>query len=241
MVGSHSKQSGVEGDIRAFDLVIDYVRTSIRSGVLSAGDQLPAERKLAERLGISRASVREGIRVLQALGMVGAAGPGPYGGVRLRSQPGNELANIFEMWSALRHIDVGESVVFRELIEGWACSVAVSTEESESVLANLEQITKEMAQTYDQAGYLALDAEFHYNVVRCSGNQLAALVASAVRQSVLGHMREALQHVRDWPEVRRRLTAEHRGIYRALAAGDGNAAKEAVSTHIRTFYQGYFS
>lgn len=232
-----------EGDLRAFQVVTESIKTAIKSGDIRPGHELPAERKIADALGVSRPSVREGLRVLEALGIVSiTSGLGPSGGVTIRDEPGRELAEVFAMWSALEHVDIAESVAFREAVEGWACTTtSTSSTEGASALRNLDRISREMLSTEDRAEYLELDADFHYEVVRSSGNRLAALVASAVRASIRMHMDRVTAAVGDWEDTRERLTEQHRGIYEALRDGNGETARRRVLEHVRGFYHGHLS
>ena len=62
----------------AYTIVLDWLEAELRSGAVAVGDKLPGERTLAERFGISRASVREATRMLEAMGLIRAsAGSGP--------------------------------------------------------------------------------------------------------------------------------------------------------------------
>lgn len=231
------------GNQRAFEVVTAAVKEAIKSGQARRGDALPAERAMAEALGVSRASVREGIRVLEAMGIVQiSSGLGPGGGVHIRQGPGGQLAEIIEMWSSLEHIDVSETIAFREAIESWACQS--NKPGSKSRLAAMEQmglIVDRMATTADRGAYLDLDADFHSELVRSSGNRLAALVATAVRASIRGHMEQAASKVSDWDRARDALTEEHRAIHLALGKGELERASILVLRHVRAFYRDYLS
>ena len=70
---------------KPYQLVIDHIKDDILNGVLKPGDRLPGERELAEQLGISRNSVREGLRILENMGVTASRhGAGHY--VSLRSR-----------------------------------------------------------------------------------------------------------------------------------------------------------
>lgn len=232
-----------QGGLRAFEIVTESIKRAIRSGGARPGDALPAERRVAEALGVSRASVREGFRVLEALGVVRiTSGQGPSGGVHIQHGPGDQLAEIFELWSALEHIDIAETVAFREAIEGWACrSISTGSSERVEALERMGEICDEMARTPDRKAYLDLDADFHYELVRSSDNRLAALVATAVRYSIRGHMETAAASVADWDKARDALTEEHRTIHGALHRGEGDLAGDLVVRHVRAFYHSYIS
>ena len=66
---------------RTYDVVLTWLETGLRTGQLRVGQRLPSERSLAERFGISRGSVREAIRELDAMGLVrSGVGSGPNAG-----------------------------------------------------------------------------------------------------------------------------------------------------------------
>ena len=76
----------------AYTVVLDWLEQQLRSGGLRVGDKLPAERALAEDFGISRASVREAVRILAAMGLVRTAtGSGPQSGATVISNPSAAL------------------------------------------------------------------------------------------------------------------------------------------------------
>ena len=77
----------------AYTLVLDWIEAQLRTGHLNVGDKLPGERHLAEQFGISRASVREAVRILDVMGLVrSATGSGPSSGAVVISEPSSALA-----------------------------------------------------------------------------------------------------------------------------------------------------
>lgn len=228
--------------LRTFEVVIQRIHQAIADGELRPGDRLPSERDLSSALGVSRTSVREAIRVLEALGIVKVrVGSGPDHGVSIREQPGNELIDLFGMWVALQHIDIEDLVGFRAAVEGWACSVEPLESAASDALRNLSSITSAMTETTSKEKYLELDTEFHQELVRFSGNRLAAIVNAAVRGSIRSHMEAAFERLEDWSTERNQLTREHQAIYDHLEAGRQERAREAVIAHVRRFYSSYVS
>jgi DNA-binding FadR family transcriptional regulator len=229
---------------RAFEDVLAQIRTAIQDGYLKPGDRLPTERDLADSLSVSRTSVREAIRVLEAFGIVKVrVGAGPEQGVTISTHPGDELVDLFAIWTALQHIRLEHLIQFREAIEGWACSKAdpgyLSADGVTAALENLEELTRRMRQTKSKDAYLELDTAFHIEVVRFAGNPLASIVISAVRGSIKSHMLAAFERIDHWDEERQLLTAEHTALAQLLRQGEANLAREAVTQHVRRFYSTY--
>ncbi|MEQ8833424.1 MAG: GntR family transcriptional regulator [Miltoncostaeaceae bacterium] len=214
--------------------VAHRIREAIIAGHLAPGDPLPTERELAESFEVSRASVREALRALQAEGLVAASGPP----ARTVVVPGAAAHARDALVTLLRlnGVGVGDLMSFRTLLE---CeSVAAAAEaprgpwftEAHIALAAMRDRTQS-AEEYDRA-----DLHFHMALAQGSGNAALYLVMQALRGAVAKHLLEHLTSRPDLPTTLARLTAEHGAILTAIEAGDGAAAQRLVRNHIRAFY-----
>src|SRR5664279_1952725 len=96
---------------RTYELVLDRIEEQIASGRLQIGDRLPAERDLAAALGVSRAAVREALRVLHALGVVSqGTGSGPDAGTVLNAAPGDALTRLIRLHVLMASVGSGDVV-----------------------------------------------------------------------------------------------------------------------------------
>jgi DNA-binding FadR family transcriptional regulator len=221
---------------RIFKEVLGQLEAAIVAGRLVAGDRLPSERELAQQFAVSRTSVREALRVLEALGVVRVR-PGPEHGATLVDAGGTALRDVLQFQLALRHISIASLVEFRLVIESWAASAA-AIRSGEGEFGELERLAEEMkAPGLEPQPWQALDVSFHVEIARLSGNELLALVLEALRSSTQRVMNEAIDAAGDWKAVRRRLVREHDEILAAIAAGDGEAASRRVVAHIERFYR----
>jgi DNA-binding transcriptional MocR family regulator len=94
-----------------YTVVLDWLEERLRSGEISVGDKLPGERHLAEEFGISRASVREAIRILDAMGLVrSSTGSGPNAGAIVIAEPSAALGWALRMHVANRSLRIGDLV-----------------------------------------------------------------------------------------------------------------------------------
>ena len=104
---------------RSYSIVLETFERRLRLGELRVGDKLPSERELAARHGISRPSVREGLRVLNALGLIrSSTGSGPKSGAIIISEPSDALSWALRMHIATRSLPVKDVVSTRLLLEG---------------------------------------------------------------------------------------------------------------------------
>ena len=207
--------------------VVSHVRGLIERGELRPGDRLPAERDLAIRIGVSRPTVRAGLRALAAMGVVRSRhGSGTYipdGPPTLGSEPLSFLAALHgftreEMYEARRILEVG------------AAGLAAERATSEQVATMAEEVASLFASMNDPQGFLRHDIEFHRAIAAGSGNPIVATLVEMVSALYYERRRQTAGRASD-----RNLhdAAEaHRRIYQAVRARDANAAREAMNAHL---------
>ena len=219
---------------RAFEEILDQLEEAILAGQLSVGDKLPPERELAARLGVSRTSVREALRVLEALGLVDVR-RGAEHGVRLREEPGNAFVDVLRFLIALRHLTEETVLEFRLVLQVWAAGRAAERRE-DGLLGQLGGIVEQMeANPLDPIQFRSVDIDFHSTLVRAGENELATLMFEAIRHSTEQMILDALLHEQDWDSLRQRLTAEHRAILTAIEGGAADASKLLGEDHTGGF------
>jgi GntR family transcriptional repressor for pyruvate dehydrogenase complex len=215
---------------RAFELILGELEASISAGALEAGDRLPAERDLAARFGVSRASVREAIRVLEAMGVVSVR-RGAEHGVVLRHEPGNAFGPVLRLLVALRHVSLDDAIEFRVMVEAGAARRLAQVEGGGAPLGEL--LDRMEARATKQHEFHALDATFHVTLVRSAGNALLDLVEDAVDGLLRKVITDLALIAWDWEAIRPQLIAEHRALHDAIVTGDGELAAALVTKHIR--------
>ena len=216
---------------RAFEAILHQMKEAIAAGTLRAGSRLPSERDLAVQFGVSRASVREALRVLEALGLVGTR-RGADNGAVLLSEPGNAFTTVLDLLVALRHVPLADVVEFRVMLETNAVRRLASHHSAD--LETLRSLLDRMADpSLDQASFHQLDASFHVTLVRSAGNRLVNLVETAADSTLRALVADVALVANDWSAVRPRLMAEHQAIYDAVAAADPALAEERTAEHIR--------
>jgi GntR family transcriptional regulator, transcriptional repressor for pyruvate dehydrogenase complex len=204
---------------RRYEAVVRQILALIGRGEIAPGSRLPAERDLAERLGVSRNVLREAFRVLEARGIVrsragggryvradNAAAALPAEGIVLRLEQG-VIADILES---------------RELLEVQAARLAAQR-------ASDEQVRAVTAAWRDSGSSWEDNVGFHVAVAAATGNfmleRMMRLQMELLREV---HQRD---HYRS-PRTAAELLAEHRSIADAIAAGDADDAEAAVRRHL---------
>ena len=221
---------------RTHELVLERIEEQIVAGNLRVGDRLPAERDLAAQLGVSRSSIREAVRILEAQGVLrSGVGTGPDSGTVVSALPAEALTRVLRLHLALSNFDLAELVEARVTLERSSARLAAGGA-SEQDLAVLDGLLEQMADpALSREAFNDLDTAFHVALARASHNRLVSDVTVALRNSLRTDIHTAFGRLDDWPAVRAGLVADHTAIADALRARDPDAAAERVERHIRGF------
>src|SRR5881392_1270635 len=120
-----SDHVGYHVHMRTHELVLRWIENKLSDGELVIGARLPGERSMAEQLQVSRTSVREAVRILEAMGVVRAGvGSGKDAGTVVIAEPGSALGSTLRLHVATRHLPVADIVETRVLLESWAAERA---------------------------------------------------------------------------------------------------------------------
>jgi GntR family transcriptional repressor for pyruvate dehydrogenase complex len=207
--------------------VIEHVRRLIANGDLKPGDRLPAERDLATQLGVSRPTIRAGLRGLAAMGVVHSRhGSGTYipsGPPRLDSEPLSFLA-------ALHGFTREEMYEARRVLEVSAAGLAAERSTAEHLASIAEEVASLFAAMNDPQEFLVHDIRFHRAVASASGNPILASLVEMVSALYYERRRDTAARATD-----RNLhdAAElHRRIYQAIRSRHVEQAKVLMNEHL---------
>lgn len=205
--------------------VVARVREMIQRGELRPGDQLPAERDLAGRLGISRPSLRAGLRSLAAMGILRSRhGAGTFvtdGPPTLDSEP-------LSMLAALHGFSRHEMFEARRTLEVSVASLAAGRATGDHLAAMAEEVAGMYASLDDPQQYLIHDMRFHRAIAFASGNQILATLVEMVSAALYAGRRKTVERARDFKES----AAMHRKIYLSIRARKPEDARAAMHEHL---------
>lgn len=221
--------------MRTHQLVLQWIEDRLSDGQLAVGGRLPAERSLAEQLAVSRTSVREAIRVLEAMGVVRAGvGSGPDAGTVVISDPTAALGSALRLHVATQHLPVADIVETRVLLESWAAARAKPDAPVLDVAAGL---LEDMDGRPEMERFLELDVRFHLALADAAGNAVVSAMMGSLREAIQGYAGRLTANLQDWDATAARLRSEHRGILEAIRKGDGGHAAKLVAAHIEGYYR----
>lgn len=208
------------------EYAVQAIRQLIDAGGYRAGDVLPSQRDLAEQLGVSRASLREALSTLSALGRVSVQ---PGKGVFVR-EPSAAPSGAFA-WPFAAQVSAADTFQLRFALEGFACGLAAATltaEDLDALQDNVEQMRLELrAADFERASQL--DFDFHRRILQASGNQAMSAIVTSSAAIFLESQR--LPFIR--PERAMETWQEHRKILAALGRHAAGPAQKAMQQHIQ--------
>jgi GntR family transcriptional repressor for pyruvate dehydrogenase complex len=211
--------------------VTRQIELLILRGILRAGERLPSERDLAERLGVSRPSLRDAVADLQGRGLLSSR---PGAGIYVAEVLGSAFAPALVQLFASHEEAVFDYLAFRRDMEGLAAERAARLG-SDTDLKVVEAIFRKMEGAHgkrDPSVEAALDAQFHMAIVEASHN----VVMLHMMRSMYDLLREGVFYNRQMMfrqrTTRDMLLDQHRAINAALQARDPAAARHAVEAHM---------
>ncbi|MFC6337162.1 FCD domain-containing protein [Pseudomonas sp. CCM 7891] len=208
------------------EAALQAIRKLIKEQGFGPGDALPSQRDLALQLGVSRASLREALSSLSALGVVSVQ-PGKGVFVQERASP----ALVTTAWPFASQATPLDIFQLRYALEGFAAGLAavmLGTDELDFLEDNVEAMRREL-KAGDFEAAARLDFEFHQHILLASGNQAMVSILSASAEVFLESQK--LPFIR--PERAMETWQEHRKILRALARRTSSAAQKTMQEHVR--------
>lgn len=212
----------------AFEETVERVLHAIKLGVVTAGERLPAERELAVRLGVSRVTLREALRVLEQAGYV-ESHRGRTGGTFVTYQADAVGDRPEEIVRALRQrgSDLEDALTLRSVLDVGAAEAAARRDLTDDERRHLNDRLDDCDRA-DLAGYRQMDSRLHLAIAEVTGSASLAAAVADVRMRV----NDLLDQI---PLLRPNLehsSCQHRTIVDAILADDVPGARAAVDEHL---------
>jgi GntR family transcriptional repressor for pyruvate dehydrogenase complex len=208
------------------DQAIEKIKEMIVSGELTPGARLPPEKELAERLGLSRSSMREAVKALEVIRVLDVRrGDGTY----VTSLEPKLLLEAISFVVDLHGDDsLLEIFAVRRILESHATGLAAQRATTDDVTGLAAELESARGET-DVESLVRHDVRFHHHVARLSGNSyLTSLLESLTSQTVRARVWRGLTEA----DAVERTLIEHRAIVDAIAAHDVQLATALAAAHI---------
>lgn len=209
----------------AFESCVEQLATAIRLGVYPRGSTLPPERDLADRMGLSRATLREAIAALRAADFV-TTRRGRGGGTVVSYQPKAPSAGRAPALGP-RSAQLRDTLVFRRVVEPGACGIAAARDLTERQRAFLNQAHEGVARASEPAAHRQADSRFHLAIAAVTESPLTVRAVAAA-QADLHDMLNAIPVL----EVNiEHSNKQHRTIVNAILKGEATKARRVMESH----------
>ncbi|MFI7445122.1 FadR/GntR family transcriptional regulator [Nonomuraea indica] len=225
--------------VRAYERIVEQIEEAVESGALAPGQRLPSERDLMGQFSVSRSTVREALRVLQARGLVRSRPGDPNGAEVLPFTPA-ALHKSMTTLARVQGLSLAELVQFRMVLDSSANLLAARLRTDEQLAemdAAIDRMREAVEQDYD--AFSAADVAFHDAVARASRNKLIQICTEVVRSIVLGLVSGRIAEADDRVALMRRSIRHHEEVLAAVRAGDGPLAARLSRRTMYDYYVGY--
>ena len=211
---------------RLYEQIVQQIEESIVKGALKPGDQLPPERELAQRFGVSRTAVREAVKALREKGLVEAfSGRGTFitdGTTHAVRQSLDLMVKIGQAEGSNHLAEV------RAILEPEIAALA-ATRIQESELATMREAVSVMDRSgQDPDAYIEADLDFHLALAEAAANPLIL----SLLDSIVGLLREQRLRIFNVPGGPARGQVYHKRILEAVEGRDADSARDAMRQHL---------
>ncbi len=222
---------------KAYEQVNDQLRELIVSGGLAPGERLPNEAVLAREFGVSRATVREALRILTAQNLIRTtkgAGGGSYVTLPTVDHISEFLRGNLKLLSESDRVTLDEFLELRELIEVPAARLAAERASGDDVDRLRESIPEQPLRMTTQEQF-TYNKGFHTAIVEACGNTLLYIATQPVFSVLQTHLaRSTLGR-----GFHSSINQHHRGILAAIERGDADGAAEEMHAHLEFLRPAY--
>ena len=207
------------------EVIVQQIKDQIKKGILKPGEKLPSERKLAELLGVSRASVREAIQALAFSGYLEVIqGKGTY--ILEMAAKYDEIVNFF---SGFSNYSLDYLMEARIMLEGEFARLAALNASQEEIDV-IEKIFNEIAKSKDLNSFVVKDLEFHLTIAKATHNPFMNGLMKIIGEMLYRETRKIIEISKD---TRENTIETIRELMQAIKKRNDVQAKELMSKHIR--------
>ncbi|MFD7032090.1 FadR/GntR family transcriptional regulator [Streptomyces sp. NPDC059917] len=227
--GAIARLNPVLRQVRAgngFEEALEQILQVVRLGLVPGGERLPPERELAERMGISRVTLREVLKVLQDQGLVEAR-RGRYGGTFVLHRRDTPVGGTEEeLRRRVAGVDIEDALRFREVLETGAAGLCAAQGLDE---IRADRLRGALAATHDAplADYRRQDTLFHLTLCELAGSATLTAQYAAVRATVNDLLDCIPLLVRNLEHSQQ----QHTALVESVLEGDAEAAREVMREH----------
>jgi GntR family transcriptional repressor for pyruvate dehydrogenase complex len=226
MATTAAPQNERSRDSIAAEQVVVQVCGLIERGVLRPGDRLAPERELALQVGVSRTSVRAGLRSLAAMGIVKTRrGAGTF----ITAGPPALISEPLRLVAKMHGLSLGGLFEVRRVLEAGTAALAADRATPEQIATISDEVTGMYSALDDPHLFLDYDLRFHRAISAAANNPMLGAIIEAVAGIFFEQRRATIERAHNLRES----ADMHRTIYQAIRARDPERARQAMEEHVR--------
>ncbi|WP_258358727.1 FadR/GntR family transcriptional regulator [Moorella sulfitireducens (nom. illeg.)] len=215
---------------KIYEEIVEQVKKSLSEGKLMPGERFYSERELSEKLGVSRASVREAIRALTTMGVLEVK---PGEGTFVRKVQNCDIVQPLVMALLLEEQQATYLLEARQILEREIVYLAArraTSEEKEQLVEITRQMGEEMTRGYLQED---TDVKFHLTIAAMSHNPILSRLMYTIADTLAQTLANKRSRLYSDPDNARLLFEQHNEIVKAIISGAAEPARRAMSKHLR--------
>jgi DNA-binding FadR family transcriptional regulator len=223
---------------RLAEVVAGILRTRIVEGELADGARLPKQDDLLRELRVSRPTLREAMRILEAEGLL-TVRRGNVGGAIVRVPRAQSSAYMFGLVLQSMHVELRDLAEALRSVEPVAAALcALREDRHETVIPKVRACLRQAEAAIDDGvRFTALSRRFHEELVRGCGNETLIVMLGTLELMWSQQERRWAQHAQDKgsyprPEARKDVVTAHQAILHAIERGDGDLAAKVARVHL---------
>ncbi len=228
-MGSVTRHDGRRTLKKSEQVALEIVHDIVARG-LATGDRLPLEVEMVEQYSVSRASLREAVRLLEVQGLIRLK-PGPGGGPVVGAVEPAHLARTASLYFHLGSATYAQLLDTQVLLEPLCAELAARQPNRRDVMRPYT----ETARPHDRPEYHRVTSDFHGAVYRLVANPVLTLLTQAVTQIVTYHVVSTMDPV----DLHEAILEEHAALARAIAAGNVRKAAQLMRDHFQAQHDYY--
>jgi GntR family transcriptional repressor for pyruvate dehydrogenase complex len=214
---------------RASGEIVSQIERAVFAGELETGDRLQSERELAEQFGVSRITVRDALRVLEARGLIRVK-VGAMGGAFVADANTDRVAESISTLIKLKRMTLSELAEARTIVEAATASLAAQRADAGAVSRLQQHVERARPLLREPITHADASMDFHVELARAARNEVLEATVEAYRELLVPSIRD----LRDEKSGRATQKA-HEEIVEAVRRHDSEGARELMLTHLADF------
>jgi DNA-binding FadR family transcriptional regulator len=214
---------------RASGEIVSQIERAIFASELTSGDRLQSERELAEQFGVSRITVRDALRVLEARGLIRVK-VGATGGAFVADANTDRVAESISTLIKLKRMTLSELAEARKVVEAATAELAANRADAAAVSRLQQNVERARPLLREAITHADASMDFHVELARAAGNEVLEATVEAYRELLVPSIRD----LRDEKSGRATQKA-HEELVEAVRRHDAEGAREIMLTHLADF------